>query len=100
MTSRWGIFFSSLALFLYLRPLAAGSVSGRVELRDSRDPVVRKKSDFSGVVISLKEIAGTPVALRAGHATMLQKDKMFTPHVLPISVGTSVDFPNSDPIFH
>ena len=25
---------------------------------------------------------------------------MFNPHVLPVQVGTAVDFPNSDPIFH
>jgi hypothetical protein len=25
---------------------------------------------------------------------------MFTPHVLPVLNGTTVDFPNSDPIFH
>jgi hypothetical protein len=31
---------------------------------------------------------------------MLQKDKMFHPHVLPILVGTAVEFPNADPIFH
>ena len=34
------------------------------------------------------------------HRTLLQKNKMFTPHVLPITVGTIVDFPNADPIFH
>jgi len=31
---------------------------------------------------------------------MLQKDKTFSPHVLAITVGTTVDFPNFDPIFH
>jgi hypothetical protein len=31
---------------------------------------------------------------------MLQKDKMFRPHILPITVGTAVEFPNADPIFH
>jgi len=31
---------------------------------------------------------------------MIQKDKMFSPHVLPIMMGTTVDFPNYDPIFH
>ncbi len=31
---------------------------------------------------------------------MLQKAKMFTPHVLPVMAGTTVDFPNADPIFH
>ena len=31
---------------------------------------------------------------------MIQKDKTFTPHVLAIPVGATVDFPNFDPIFH
>ncbi len=31
---------------------------------------------------------------------MVQKDKKFTPHILVISTGTTVDFPNLDPIFH
>jgi hypothetical protein len=34
------------------------------------------------------------------HRTLLQKNKMFHPHVLPIRVGDVVDFPNADPIFH
>jgi plastocyanin len=34
------------------------------------------------------------------HAQMLQKDKRFSPHILAIQTGTSVDFPNLDPIFH
>lgn len=39
-----------------------------------------------------------PAATR--HAEMLQKNKTFTPHVLAITVGTVVDFPNRDFIFH
>jgi hypothetical protein len=31
---------------------------------------------------------------------MIQKDKTFRPHVLAVTVGTTVDFPNLDPIFH
>ena len=31
---------------------------------------------------------------------MVQKGKTFTPHVLAIPVGATVDFPNYDPIFH
>lgn len=33
-------------------------------------------------------------------ARMAQKDVAFVPHVLPVVVGTSVAFPNDDPIFH
>jgi plastocyanin len=81
--------------------LVAGSVSGKVELRDSQDAAVRKHQDFSGVVVWLEPVGAPPSHEGArGSAKMVQKDKTFTPHVLPIRVGTSVDFPNFDPIFH
>jgi len=81
--------------------LVAGSLSGRVELRDSHDAAVRKHMDFSGVAVWLEPVAGSPApAPPDASARMIQKDKTFTPHVLPIRVGTSVDFPNFDPIFH
>jgi hypothetical protein len=31
---------------------------------------------------------------------MVQKDKTFVPHILAIEAGSSVEFPNYDPIFH
>jgi plastocyanin len=81
--------------------VVAGSVSGRVELRDSQDAAVRKHMDFSGVVVWLDPVAGSPAPAPPDvTAKMIQKDKTFTPHVLAIRVGTSVDFPNFDPIFH
>jgi len=82
-------------------PLAAGSVTGRVELKDSRVPSVRKGRDFSGVVIWLLPAgaAGMPRA-QGKHAKLIQRNKTFTPHVLAIQTGTTVDFPNYDPIFH
>jgi len=36
----------------------------------------------------------------AGHEEMKQIDQEFVPHLLPILVGTTVDFPNMDPVFH
>jgi plastocyanin len=32
--------------------------------------------------------------------TLLQKNKMFTPHLLIVPVGSVVHFPNADPFFH
>jgi hypothetical protein len=94
MTSRWLTFFSVL-------PLGAATLTGRVELRDSRDPAVRNRGDYSGVVLSLTRLKGPPAAPPIPpHFTILQKDKSFTPHVLAIPVGSFVDFPNADPIFH
>ena len=109
----WPIFFNNrvplirgsvialTALCLFGRPLASGSVTGRVELTDSHMASVRKSGDYSGVVIWLLPADGTPAPRADGkHARLIQKDKTFTPHVLAIQTGTTVDFPNYDPIFH
>jgi plastocyanin len=82
-------------------PLTAATVTGRVELRDSKDALVSKKGDYSGVVVWLEPLNGDPLPVPQGvKARMVQKDKTFTPHVLAIPVGATVDFPNFDPIFH
>ncbi len=39
-------------------------------------------------------------AVVPGTFTLLQKNKMFTPHLLVVPVGSSVSFPNADPFFH
>jgi len=53
-------------------------------------------------VVWLEPQAGTPVlAFPAhGHYTLLQKNRMFTPHLQVIPVGSVVQFPNADPFFH
>ena len=82
-------------------PAPGATVSGQVELLSSRNANVRKHQDDSGVVVWLEPAAGTPaLAVAARHAEMIQKNKTFTPHVLAITMGTTVDFPNYDPIFH
>jgi plastocyanin len=90
---------AAACLCLLALPAAAATVSGRVQLSDSRDPAVRRKSDFSGVVLSLEPL-GAAAAPAPGRARMIQKDKLFQPHVLAITTGTVVDFPNYDPIYH
>ena len=98
----WRIFFSGLLLSGNVA--LASSVTGRVQLKDSGDVLVRKKMDYSGVVVYLKPAAMAPAPAAfpssSKHAQMIQKNKTFVPHVLPIEVGTLVDFPNFDPIFH
>ena len=87
-------------LIYFSLPLAAGSVTGKVELRDSREASVRKRLDYSGVIVSLAPVSGPQNRLADTHVTMRQKNKTFSPHVLAIAAGTYVDFPNDDPIFH
>jgi plastocyanin len=80
-------------------PGFGATVSGRVELVDSHAPAVRQRHDYSGVAVWLEPVgaARPPAPL---HARMLQKDKAFQPHLLIVTVGSTVDFPNLDPMFH
>ncbi len=43
---------------------------------------------------------GSAASAAHGNFTLLQKNKMFTPHLLVVPVGSSVAFPNADPFFH
>jgi plastocyanin len=79
--------------------LPGATVTGRVMLRDSRERATRALSDYSGVVVWVERPGGAP-QLSTQRVKMLQKEKTFEPHVLAITVGTTVDFPNLDPIFH
>jgi len=93
----WRICFSGL----WLLPLWCSNVEGTVVLTDSRDPGVRHKRDFKDVVVWIEPLdADPPLRVPARHYRMAQKNKHFTPHVLAIPVGATVDFPNLDPIFH
>lgn len=71
-----------------------------VVLRDSQLPAVKQGHDNSGVVVSFTPVTPTTFPPPSKHAVMLQKNKMFLPHVLPVLAGTLIDFPNDDPIFH
>jgi plastocyanin len=84
----------AVAILCLTLPLAAATVNGRVELKDTRT-----KANSSGIVISLMPAEKLP-ALSTAHATIRQKGKTFLPHILAITAGTVVDFPNDDPIFH
>lgn len=101
MTWRSRIFSSPLVCALiFSAGLPAATISGTVMLRDSRVDSVNRKKDFSGVVISAERVNAAAPASHARHVVMLQKNKMFTPHILAVTTGTIVDFPNADPIFH
>jgi plastocyanin len=79
---------------------SAGSVTGAVEITNSQDPAVRKNKDYSGVVVWLTPAGRPAPPLPARREVMKQKDRHFLPHVLAIPVGSTVEFPNLDPIFH
>ena len=106
MTSRWLTSFSGVLLAALAARLAfsidapMAPVTGQVELTDSREPSVRRDKNYSGVVVWLEPLGRAAPLPRPAIHTIVQKGKRFTPHVLPIPVGSTVDFPNFDPIFH
>jgi plastocyanin len=72
---------------------AAGPVSGTVRTR-TREGV----APAAAVVYAEPLDAAAP--RRPGRFTLAQKNKTFQPHLLPIPAGSTVEFPNNDPIFH
>lgn len=71
------------------------TVSGAIEITQR----AQSHESLSDIVVWL-EAPGASSAAQPAHVQLLQKDKMFHPHVLAITVGSTVDFPNADPIFH
>ena len=82
------------------------SVQVRMTRLDKSTRLERKDrlAGSAGVVVWLTPLSpGTadPVSSpKPGHYRLVQKDKTFTPHLLVIPTGSTVDFPNLDPFFH
>jgi plastocyanin len=88
------IFFLFLAVQSY-----AHEVSGIVEIFLKGD---KKKTDLSTVIVYLDPTnsAGIPAESKQKKFQMATRNKQFTPRALAVPVGSSVDFPNFDSIFH
>jgi plastocyanin len=97
MILRLAICFSLSAALLF-----PTTVRGRVSIQEANGKRA-KPLQLSNVVVWLNDSnpeSSTLLRANAIQAKMLQKNKMFTPHVLPIPVGSTIEFPNADPIFH
>src|SRR5690348_4611992 len=90
----------AVAAVLLALPAPAVTVSGSVQLADSRDPNVSRRGDYSGVVVWLDRTGEPAPPSRPRIVKVEQKHKEFKPHVTAISLGSTVDFPNLDLIFH
>lgn len=73
---------------------SAGDVVGRVDLTEKGG---KKATDLSDVVIYVE---GSKAKPKPAKEVLTMKSKTFAPHVLAIGTGTTVEFPNEDPILH
>lgn len=78
---------------LAIRGEQVAQLTGRVETK------ARPNSSPATAVVYAEPVGGT-AAVRPVKASMSQKNKAFAPRVLGVPVGSSVAFPNNDPIFH
>jgi plastocyanin len=79
-------------------PARLNTIAGSVVLRDADD---RVREDRSWVLAFLEstDAPPTPVHVRQ-NPRVSQSGRRFHPRVLPVVVGTRVEFPNDDTIFH
>src|SRR5690242_12619622 len=76
-------------------------VKGRIELQRRGGAV--HHTDGPDAVVWLTPVAPNPqtaAPLAPKHERLVQRDKTFSPHVMVIPAGSTVDFPNKDPFFH
>ncbi|MBL9210755.1 MAG: carboxypeptidase regulatory-like domain-containing protein [Opitutaceae bacterium] len=99
------------ALAALLLPVAhAATIEGRVALPKTRTaPVVNQRYEIvakAGVLstnppVAVVYLAGTfPKPATPPRAEMRQKDLTFLPSLLPVQIGTKVEFPNLDNTYH
>jgi plastocyanin len=69
-------------------------LTGRIEILDKD----KKHSPGANSVVWIPGL--TPSASGAATPSVASQDKHFVPHVLAVSTGADVSFPNLDPIFH
>lgn len=82
----------TLTLATSARSTASAYESRGVTARPKPQPEARN------VIIFIDGLPGG--AERRVHASIEQKNEQFVPHVVAITTGSSVDFPNADPFFH
>jgi plastocyanin len=93
---------------------ANGGIHGRIELRRALSATERRPNvsdlgaaahrdlpDRTRSVVYLETAPrGAFEQTETGRAVLDQRNETFVPHVLAITTGTTVDFPNSDRIYH
>ncbi|HXI03386.1 MAG TPA: carboxypeptidase regulatory-like domain-containing protein [Candidatus Saccharimonadales bacterium] len=83
---------SLLVLAFAVGIAGAGELKGTVKATG-----VRNSAD---AIVYVDAIPGKTFPPPSKHAEMDQKEMLFVPHVLPVLVGTTVDFRNSDTVLH
>jgi plastocyanin len=93
---------ASLLCILALTPLGwSQSVSLHVHVAREQTRANQAPPSSADVVVWLTPTPRIAFSPRTNQQyTLIQKDKQFSPHILVVPTGSSVEFPNLDPFFH
>src|SRR5258708_39349254 len=88
--------FSAAIIVIAALPLAAANVTGKVAFVTKRgqNPVPAE------TLVWVEPASGRAVRVMPGTFQITTRNKILVPHVLAIPVGSTVIFPNDDPISH
>ena len=67
--------------------------------RRSVGPQPKALAEARNVIVFFEGLAA-PAGMKPTPASIVQKDEQFVPHVVAVTAGSQVDFPNQDPFFH
>jgi plastocyanin len=83
-------------------PVQQGSptIAVQVTARLEHSPAARKAAPVEAVLWLTPVAPAGPISVQPGSYKMVQKDKMFLPHLLVVPMGSTISFPNEDPFFH
>ena len=87
-------------LLLAVAVLLVSWAGARTEETGTVKGTVTTGPDRQVVADAVVMIEGPANGSGTTRATMNQQHEAFAPHVLGVAVGTTVDFPNSDPVLH
>lgn len=81
-----------LVLLFVTTHVIAGDIEGQVSVASARDS--------ANAVVYIDRIPGKSFSAPGSAVKLDQLNLTFVPHVLPVLVGTTVEFPNSDEVRH
>ena len=93
MKNKSALVFGLIVSFWIPASARGAEVSGHVRVTG------RSGSAAPATVVYAESISGQ-TAVHPVHRKLIQKNKTFSPPFMAIPVGSTVDFPNEDPIFH
>jgi plastocyanin len=63
-------------------------------------PDPNEQDERRNIVVYVERVSRDAPTVPRARAVLRQHDERFAPHIVPVVRGTTVDFPNDDPLFH